>query len=77
MWPALDSCVGLPAGVSRGPGPSIAFCRAGAQMLSWSHMRKQPNGTARQEDFGTIGEAGPQASTPTNGRRAAGTSGVV
>jgi hypothetical protein len=36
---------GLSAGASRGPGPSTAFCRAGAKMLSWSYMPKQPNGT--------------------------------
>src|SRR5258708_27922096 len=38
--------------------------RAGAQMLSWSHMRKQPNGTFGKNP-GAIGQgaAGPGAST--------------
>src|SRR5258708_35726343 len=37
--------------------------RAGAQMLSWSHMRKQPNGTFGKNP-GAIGQGAAGAGTP-------------
>jgi hypothetical protein len=50
LRPALASCVGLPDGASRGPGPCSAISPEGAGASKSDpvpHMPKQPNGTAR------------------------------